>query len=114
MYRRWLVSISRAYSRCRVPIPIRTGTWWTCSASFQSGKIAMAQGTTADISIAKHARKGSTDINEKLQQAMKNVHTVRQNAAIQFNPELANGRRKIYELWDNLYGNEQDTIQKIR
>jgi sarcosine oxidase, subunit alpha len=74
----------------------------------------MAQGTTAGISIAKHARKGSTDINEKLQQAMKNVHTVRQNAAIQFNPELANGRRKIYELWDNLYGNEQDTIQKIR
>jgi sarcosine oxidase, subunit alpha len=46
----------------------------------------MAQGTTAGISIAKHARKGSTDINEKLQQAMKNVHTVRQNAAIQFNP----------------------------
>jgi sarcosine oxidase subunit alpha len=44
---------------------------------------------------------------------MKNVHTVRQNAAIQFNPEIANGRRKIYELWDNLYGNEQDPIQKI-
>ncbi|MFB3170091.1 FAD-dependent oxidoreductase [Neobacillus sp. 179-C4.2 HS] len=79
----------------------------------ESGKIAMAQGTTAGISIAKHAGKGGTDINAKLEQAMKNVHTVRQNAAIQFNPEIKNGRRKIYELWDNLYGNEQDPIQKI-
>jgi sarcosine oxidase, subunit alpha len=79
----------------------------------ESGKIAMAQGTTAGISIAKHAGKGSTDINEKLELAMKNVHTVRQNAAIQFNPEIANGRRKIYELWDNLYGKEQDSLQEI-
>ncbi|WML24696.1 FAD-dependent oxidoreductase [Neobacillus sp. OS1-33] len=79
----------------------------------ESGKIAMAQGTTAGISIAKHAGKGSTDINEKLEQAMKNVHTVRQNAAIQFNPEVANGRRKIYELWDVFYGKEQDTLQEI-
>ncbi|PFP31423.1 sarcosine oxidase subunit alpha [Bacillus sp. AFS073361] len=79
----------------------------------ESGKIAMAQGTTAGISIAKHAGKGSTVINEKLEQAMKNVHTVRQNAAIQFNPEIAKGRRKIYELWDDLYRNEQDSLQEI-
>ncbi|MCM3529208.1 FAD-dependent oxidoreductase [Cytobacillus oceanisediminis] len=79
----------------------------------ESGKIAMAQGTTAGISIAKHAGKGSTDINKKLEQALKNVHTVRQNAAIQFNPEIANGRRKIYELWEDLYGKEQDSLKEI-
>ncbi|WP_436373574.1 NAD(P)/FAD-dependent oxidoreductase [Cytobacillus sp. BC1816] len=79
----------------------------------ESGKIAMAQGTTAGISIAKHAGKGSTDINKKLDQALKNVHTVRQNAAIQFNPEIANGRRRIYELWNDLYGKTQDSLQEI-
>jgi len=79
----------------------------------ESGKIAMAQGTTAGISIAMHAGKGGASIDEELKKAMKNVHTVRQNAAIQFNPEIANGRRKIYELWNELYVEKQDTLQKI-
>ncbi|MEH6987021.1 NAD(P)/FAD-dependent oxidoreductase [Cytobacillus firmus] len=79
----------------------------------ESGKIAMAQGTTAGISIAKYAGKGSTDITKKLEQSLRNVHTVRQNATIQFNPDIANGRRKIYELWDDLYGKEQDSLQEI-
>ncbi|MCM3734376.1 NAD(P)-binding domain-containing protein [Bacillus cytotoxicus] len=73
----------------------------------ESGKIAMAQGTTAGVSIAKHAGKGLSTIDQKLQQAVQNVHIVRKQAAIQFNPEIENGRSKMYELWDRLYSNNK-------
>ncbi|HDX9590934.1 TPA: FAD-dependent oxidoreductase [Bacillus pseudomycoides] len=73
----------------------------------ESGKIAMAQGTTAGVSIAKHAGKGLGTIDQKLQQAVQNVRTVRKQAAIQFNPEIDNGRSKMYELWDRLYSNNK-------
>ncbi|MEH7464632.1 FAD-dependent oxidoreductase [Bacillus thuringiensis] len=73
----------------------------------ESGKIAMAQGTTAGVSIAKHAGKGLGTIDQKLQQAVQHVRTVRKQAAIQFNPEIDNGRSKMYELWDRLYSNNK-------
>lgn len=73
----------------------------------ESGKIAMAQGTTAGVSIAKHAGKGLGTIDQKLQQAVQNVRTVRKQTAIQFNPEIDNGRSKMYELWDRLYSNNK-------
>jgi sarcosine oxidase, subunit alpha len=69
----------------------------------ESGKIAMAQGTAAGLSIAKHAGKGSGTIDHQLQQAVQNVRTVRRQAAIQFNPEIDNGRNKMKELWGRLY-----------
>ncbi|PEA53235.1 sarcosine oxidase subunit alpha [Bacillus pseudomycoides] len=78
----------------------------------ESGKIAMAQGTTAGVSIAKHAGKGLGTIDQKLQQAVQYVRTVRKQAAIQFNPEIDNGRSKMYELWDRLYSNNK-TSKKI-
>ncbi|MFJ5713966.1 NAD(P)/FAD-dependent oxidoreductase [Neobacillus sp. NPDC093127] len=71
----------------------------------ESGKIAMAQGTTAGLSIAKHAGKGAGIIDEQLQQAVKNVRTVRQHAAIQFNPEIDRGRSRMNQLWEDLYVN---------
>ncbi|MEI4832256.1 FAD-dependent oxidoreductase [Bacillus sp. FJAT-53711] len=72
----------------------------------ESGKIAMAQGTTAGLSIAKHAGKESNTIDQKLQQAVQHVRTVRRQAAIQFNPEINNGRSKMNELWERLYSND--------
>lgn len=72
----------------------------------ESGKIAMAQGTTAGLSIVKHAGKESNTIDQKLQQAVQHVRTVRRQAAIQFNPEINNGRSKMNELWERLYSND--------
>ncbi|WP_242224866.1 NAD(P)/FAD-dependent oxidoreductase [Bacillus cereus group sp. BfR-BA-01380] len=73
----------------------------------ESGKIAMTQGTTAGLSIAKHAGKGLGTIDQQLQQAVQHVRTVRKQAAIQFNPEINNGRSKMYELWERLYSNNK-------
>ncbi|MGM0900482.1 MAG: NAD(P)/FAD-dependent oxidoreductase [Bacillota bacterium] len=78
----------------------------------ESGKIAMAQGTIAGLSIAKHACKNGTEIDQLLDQAMQNVRTIRQNAAIQFHPEIESGRRKMSELWKQQYG-EKETLIKI-
>lgn len=80
----------------------------------ESGKIAMAQGTTAGYSIAKQAGKGRA-VEEKLHQAVQNVRIVRENAAIQFNPGIETGRRKMYELWDSLYAGKTngDSCVKI-
>lgn len=69
----------------------------------ESGKIALAQGTLAGISISKRSGKGGNAINEHLHQAVQNVRTIRKKAAIQFNPEIDNGRKKMYQLWEQLY-----------
>jgi sarcosine oxidase, subunit alpha len=69
----------------------------------ESGKIAIAQGTTAGLSIVRHAGIEAGNIDKQLQQAVQNVHTVRQQATIQFNPEINIGRIKMKELWENLY-----------
>lgn len=79
----------------------------------ESGKIAMAQGTTAGYSIAKHAGKGGA-IEEKLHQAVQNVQTVRENAAIQFNPGIEIGRRKMYELWNSRYAEKTSGHSRVK
>ncbi|KXY37331.1 sarcosine oxidase subunit alpha [Bacillus cereus] len=65
----------------------------------ESGKIAMVQGTIAGLSVAKHASEKLDVVDQQLQQAIQNVHSVRQKAAIQFNPMIDVGRRKMNELW---------------
>ncbi|WHY76576.1 FAD-dependent oxidoreductase [Neobacillus sp. WH10] len=81
----------------------------------ESGKIALAQGTTAGISIAKHSGKGTAIIDEELQQAVLNVRTVREQASIQFNPEINYGRSKIKQLWEDHYvkSNNERSRKKI-
>lgn len=81
----------------------------------ESGKIAMAQGTIAGLSITKHAGKKLDIINEQMQQAIQKVHAIRQQAAIQFNPEINSGRSKMHELWKALYvkKSSQGTPKKI-
>ncbi|WP_318614650.1 NAD(P)/FAD-dependent oxidoreductase [Sporosarcina sp. YIM B06819] len=53
----------------------------------ESAKVARAQGTLAGYSIAKQ--------NDKIQQAMKEVKSIREAATIQFHPEIAAGRSKV-------------------
>ncbi|MFS0906221.1 NAD(P)/FAD-dependent oxidoreductase [Priestia aryabhattai] len=81
----------------------------------ESGKIAMAQGTTAGLSITKHAGKKLDVINEQIQQAIQKIRVIREQAAIQFNPEINSGRSKMNELWKALYINKssQNTPKKI-
>ncbi|MFS0638132.1 NAD(P)-binding domain-containing protein [Mesobacillus foraminis] len=69
----------------------------------ESGKIALAQGTVAGLSIAKQAGKSSETIDHQLQQAVQNVRVVRKQAVIQFNPGIDHGRDKMNELWNRLY-----------
>ncbi|KFN03074.1 FAD-dependent oxidoreductase [Bacillus clarus] len=76
----------------------------------ESGKIAMAQGTVAGLSIAKHAGKDFNIIEQQLQRAIQNVHAVRQQAAIQFNPMVDVGRRKMNELWRSYSSHEAKQI----
>lgn len=79
----------------------------------ESGKIAMAQGTVAGLSIAKQAGKGTGTIDQQLQQAVQNIRNVRQNAAIQFNPEIDKGRKKMKELWKEHYAKVDEKFHKI-
>ncbi|WP_445290729.1 NAD(P)/FAD-dependent oxidoreductase [Bacillus cereus] len=65
----------------------------------ESGKIAMTQGTVAGLSIAKYASKKPDIVDQQLSHAIQNVHSVRQKAAIQFNPMVDIGRRKMNEIW---------------
>ncbi|PFD41746.1 NAD(P)/FAD-dependent oxidoreductase [Bacillus cereus] len=65
----------------------------------ESGKIAMAQGTVASLSIAKYASKKRDIVDQQLSHAIQNVHFVRQKSAIQFNPMVDIGRRKMNEIW---------------
>ncbi|YCI78939.1 FAD-dependent oxidoreductase [Bacillus sp. R1-10] len=81
----------------------------------ESGKIALAQGTTAGLSIIKHAGKGLNTIDQQLQQAIQNVRNVRKQAAIQFNSEIDSGRSKMNELWGSIYlkNNDISSPEKI-
>lgn len=81
----------------------------------ESGKIAMAQGTTAGLSIVKQADQGSQTIDWQLQEAMRHVRSVREQASIQFNPEIESGRKKMYTLWAELYSTQStdNTDKKI-
>ncbi|MGE7887012.1 NAD(P)/FAD-dependent oxidoreductase [Bacillus cereus] len=74
----------------------------------ESGKIAMAQGTVAGLSIAKFASKKRDIVDQQLYQAIQNVHSVRQKAVIQFNPMIDAGRQKMNDLWHKFQTNDKD------
>ncbi|MBS9806249.1 NAD(P)/FAD-dependent oxidoreductase [Bacillus cereus] len=78
----------------------------------ESGKIAMAQGTVAGLSIAKFASEKRDIVDQQLYQAIQNVHSVRQKAAIQFNPMVDIGRRKMYEIWRDFQSFEENQQMK--
>ena len=74
----------------------------------ESRKIAMAQGTVAGLSIAKYAGEKHDIVDQQLYHAIQNVHSVRQKAAIQFNPMVDIGRRKMNDLWHKFQTNDKD------
>lgn len=68
----------------------------------ESGKIAMAQGTAAGLSITKQAAKESVIIDQKLDEAVRSIQETRQAAAIQFSPNIAQGRERMKKIWEEL------------
>lgn len=76
----------------------------------ESAKIALSQGTTAGLSIVKHAGKQVNTIDEQLQQAVQSTHQIRQQATIQFNHKINIGRQKMTDLWDTLYGKDSRNV----
>jgi sarcosine oxidase, subunit alpha len=80
----------------------------------ESGKIAMAQGTVAGLSIAKQSGKGVGSIDLQLQKSAQTVHSIRQHAAIQFNPKIDIGRQKMKEIWESRYGKESSETPKYK
>ncbi|WP_453990962.1 NAD(P)/FAD-dependent oxidoreductase [Bacillus nitroreducens] len=61
----------------------------------EGAKVAAAQGTLAGLSIARSRLIDIADISDKVTQAMENVKTTRENAAIQFHPGINEGRAKM-------------------
>ncbi|MFD0697415.1 NAD(P)/FAD-dependent oxidoreductase [Paenibacillus sp. GCM10027628] len=63
----------------------------------ESAKIAAAQGTVAGISIAAFLRDNGN--NDEMQRAVRNVRAMREQALIQFHPQVAEGRRQIETMY---------------
>lgn len=63
----------------------------------ESAKVAREQGTVAGLSIAKNLIKKNRKIKKQLKKAIKNVEKTRENASIQFHPEINSGRKKIHQ-----------------
>ncbi|RNB76244.1 NAD(P)/FAD-dependent oxidoreductase [Brevibacillus panacihumi] len=64
----------------------------------ESAKVAIAQGTVAGLSIA--ADLGKLREPEPLRHAMERVCLVRQQAAIQFHPDIALGRERLHQMYE--------------
>lgn len=63
----------------------------------EGAKVAAAQGVTAGLSMAKHA--GVTVIDQEMEDAVKAIEQTRDQAHIQFHPEVKKGRRIMEEEW---------------
>ncbi|MFT4415253.1 NAD(P)/FAD-dependent oxidoreductase [Fredinandcohnia humi] len=63
----------------------------------ESAKIAMKQGVVAGYSIVQQT--GLKEVNSLRQSAIEDVHSTRNNVTIQFHPNIAEGRRKIQQYW---------------
>lgn len=66
----------------------------------ESAKVASAQGTVAGISIA--ASHGVSGTDEELLRAVEHVWAVREQALIQFHPQVMEGRRHIEMMYDEV------------
>ncbi|WP_144460844.1 NAD(P)/FAD-dependent oxidoreductase [Siminovitchia fortis] len=71
----------------------------------ESGKIAMAQGSVAGLSIAVQAKSGGQSLDEILKEGIHRVQALRRQTAIQFNPDIEKGREQMKDYWGNM---EQD------
>lgn len=67
----------------------------------ESAKVAREQGTVAGLSIVKSALKNEEQINKKLTEAKQSVIMTRNQATIQFHPDIVKGRQKVTEAFTN-------------
>ncbi|MFC7395525.1 NAD(P)/FAD-dependent oxidoreductase [Scopulibacillus cellulosilyticus] len=65
----------------------------------ESAKVARAQGTVAGLSIVKDLVKSDNSINKELEKALENVNRIRQEAVIQFHPNIHAGREKMEQIF---------------
>ncbi|GAA0606194.1 NAD(P)/FAD-dependent oxidoreductase [Virgibacillus siamensis] len=71
----------------------------------EGAKVAMKQGVTAGLSIAKKG--GVPGLTQELNHAIQSTEQSRDNAYIQFHPDVQKGRRIIQEQWEETVGTSQ-------
>ncbi|KXH80709.1 NAD(P)/FAD-dependent oxidoreductase [Sporosarcina sp. HYO08] len=64
----------------------------------EGAKVAISQGVTAGLAIANDVLGGGLESN--IQQAIADIETTRDNAYIQFHPEVKEGKRKLQQYWE--------------
>ncbi|UOQ94780.1 NAD(P)/FAD-dependent oxidoreductase [Halobacillus shinanisalinarum] len=64
----------------------------------EGAKVAVAQGVTAGLSIAKNS--GVKDLEYEVKQSIQSIESTRKNAYIQFHPDVAKGKRILQEQWE--------------
>ncbi|MDP5275530.1 NAD(P)/FAD-dependent oxidoreductase [Chengkuizengella axinellae] len=67
----------------------------------ESAKVAMKQGAVAGYSISMDLLKTDVNIEDQLQQAINHVKQTRNQATIQFHPDIHSGREKIHASFKN-------------
>ncbi|SFB14769.1 sarcosine oxidase subunit alpha [Lentibacillus halodurans] len=72
----------------------------------EGAKVAIAQGTTAGLSIAQHA--GVDGLEDEIKESIQVVEETRDNAYIQFHPKVKKGRKKVQDRWGNYVGTVSD------
>ncbi|MGO4545371.1 NAD(P)/FAD-dependent oxidoreductase [Paenibacillus sp. 2TAB23] len=63
----------------------------------ESAKVAIAQGTVAGLAIAISAASAKAPDEAEIKDAMEHVKRTRREALIQFHPDIANSRAKLYQ-----------------
>lgn len=64
----------------------------------EGAKVAISQGKTAGLAIVNKLTGGA--FSKEADASVKEIEDVRQNAYIQFHPEIAAGRKKVQQIWD--------------
>lgn len=67
----------------------------------ESAQVARAQGVVAGWSIVSKVITKRINIDDKINEAIENVKSIRSTATVQFHPEIKEGRRKIEKEFDN-------------
>ncbi|GIN71490.1 sarcosine oxidase subunit alpha [Bacillus sp. J14TS2] len=68
----------------------------------EGAKVAIAQGTTAGLSIV---HKSGINVEKELENSIKKTNETRENALIQFHPKIAQGKRAVFKKWDQFQVN---------
>ncbi|NDI36201.1 NAD(P)/FAD-dependent oxidoreductase [Chengkuizengella sediminis] len=68
----------------------------------ESAKVAMKQGTVAGYSVVQDLSNKKETIEIQLKQAMQTVEHTRDQATIQFHPDIRSGRKKVYMSFNNI------------